>query len=96
TRVLESDESWAIRVLAARAMGRLGAAGGGADASAELVAIATKDPYALVREAALESLASFDDGAAKTLAVRMAVTDPEPRVCETARTVAAGERPTSE
>ncbi|MDP9033783.1 MAG: HEAT repeat domain-containing protein, partial [Myxococcota bacterium] len=95
-RVLERDESWAVRVLAARAVGRLGAAGAGAEASPELVAVATRDPYALVREAALESLASFDAAAAKVLAMRMAGTEPEPRVRDTARAVAAGERPAGE
>ncbi len=47
-KVLAAHDSWALRVLAARAMGRLGAAGGGADASKRLEEAATKDSYALV------------------------------------------------
>ena len=49
--------SWALRVLGARAMGRLVAAGAGPEASRRLTASATQDAYALVRQAALESLA---------------------------------------
>ena len=83
-------DSWPMRVLAAQAMGRLGRAGAGADASARLGEAATRDPYALVRQAALEALASFDAGAARALAARMAETDAEPRVRQAARGIAAG------
>jgi hypothetical protein len=84
-RVLEAHESWALRVLAALAMGRLGAAGAGADANRRLTEAATHDTYALVRQAALEALASFDRAAGAALGARMAETDPEPRVREVAR-----------
>jgi hypothetical protein len=85
-----------MRVLAAQAMGRLGRAGGGPDAVARLTDAATKDTYALVRQAALESLASFDAGAARAVAARIATSDPEPRVRDAARAIAAGQPPPSE
>jgi tetratricopeptide (TPR) repeat protein len=84
-RALEAHESWALRVLAAQAMGRLGAAGAGPEASRRLAEAATRDAYALVRQAALESLAFFDAAAARTLATRMVTSDPEPLVREVAR-----------
>jgi tetratricopeptide (TPR) repeat protein/HEAT repeat protein len=89
-RVLATHDSWAIRVLAARALGRLGAAGGGPDTSRGLSEAASRDAYALVRQAALESLASFDDAGARVLATRMAAADPEPRVREAATAIAGG------
>jgi hypothetical protein len=89
-KLLASSESWAVRVLAAQAMGRLGAAGAGAEASARLAETVTKDGYALVRQAALEAVASFDKAGARALATHVASVDPEPRVREAARAVAAG------
>jgi HEAT repeat protein len=86
-KILATHANWAIRVLAARALGRLGAAGT-ASASAPLEDAAVRDPYALVRQAALEALASFDGAAAAALAGRMAASDPEPRVRDTARALA--------
>ncbi len=87
-KVLATHESWALRVLAARAMGRLGAAGARPDADKRLADAATKDAYALVRQAALDALASFDLDTARDLAARMATNDPEPRVREAALTIA--------
>ena len=87
-RLLATHENWAMRVLAAQAMGRLGAAGAAADASRALQIAATKDKYALVREAALEAMATYDVAAAKVLATQMAANDPEPRVREAARAIA--------
>lgn len=81
--VMRGHESWAMRVLAAQAVGRLGAAGGGA-ATQKLEEAATKDPFALVREAALVALSKYDKSAAARLATQMAAHDPEPRVRETA------------
>jgi tetratricopeptide (TPR) repeat protein len=92
-KLLAAHESWALRVLAAHAMGRLGVAGVGHEASARLVEAAQKDTYALVRQAAVESLASFDAAGARALAARVAVSDPEPRVREAAKAVAAGAAP---
>jgi hypothetical protein len=92
-KILATHESWAMRVLAARAMGRLGAAGAGADAGRQVGEAASKDGYALVRQAALEAFASFDAAGAKALATRMAAGDPEPRVRDAARAIAAGQAP---
>lgn len=86
-RILATHDGWAMRVLAARAMGRLGAAGAGAEASKRLQDAATKDAYALVRQAALESLATFDATAARALAARMAASDSEPRVRDMAKSL---------
>jgi tetratricopeptide (TPR) repeat protein len=95
-KILATHESWAMRVLAAQAMGRLGAAGGGPDAARFLGEAATKDAYALVRQAALESLAAFDAAGARTLAARMAASDAEPRVREAAQAIASGRSPNPE
>lgn len=90
-KILATHESWAMRVLAAQAMGRLGHAGAGAEAVASLTQSATTDSYALVRQAALEALASFDASSARPLAARLAASDPEPRVRDAARAIAAGQ-----
>jgi cellulose synthase operon protein C len=89
-KTLAAHPSWAMRVLATQAMGRLGAAGAGPEASRRLADAAVGDAYALVRQAALEALASFDAQDARTLATRVASTDPEPRVREAARAIATG------
>jgi HEAT repeat protein len=95
-KILATHESWAMRVLAARALGRLGAAGAGPEASRLLAEAGTKDAYALVRQAALEALAGFDVPAARTLASRMAASDPEPRVRDAAQAIASGQAPHGE
>jgi HEAT repeat protein len=95
-KILSTHESWAMRVLAARALGRLGAAGAGPEATRFLTEAATKDAYALVRQAALEALAGFDAASARTLGARMAASDPEPRVREAAQAIAAGQVPHAE
>jgi len=89
-KVMRSHESWAMRVLAAQALGRLGAAGAGAEATKQLREAATKESYALVREAALVALASYDRAEAAQLAAAIATTDAEPRVRETAARIRAG------
>ncbi|AKU96744.1 PBS lyase HEAT domain protein repeat-containing protein [Labilithrix luteola] len=89
-KVMHGHGSWAMRVLAAEALGRLGVSGAGASASKELREAATKESYALVREAALVALASFDKASAASLATTMAESDPEPRVRETAVKIRAG------
>ena len=94
--ILATHESWAIRVLAARALGRLGGAGVGPDAARFLGEAAIKDPYALVRQAALEAFAAFDPTDARSLASRMATVDPEPRVRDGARAIADGQAPLGE
>jgi cellulose synthase operon protein C len=87
-KILAGSESWPLRVLAAGALGRLGAAGAGSDARQRLTDAATGDAYAFVREAALDALGSFDRPAARALARRMAASDPEPRVREAAAALA--------
>ena len=89
-RFIATQESWAMRVLAVEALGRLGAAGSGGDAADILKNAALHDTYALVREAAVKALASFDVPRAKLLAGQMASTDPEPRVRETAQAIVRG------
>lgn len=80
SKVMHTHESWAMRVLAAQALGRLG----GPEATRQLKEAAVKEPYALVREAALVALASYDKNEASQLAAQMAAHDAEPRVRETA------------
>ena len=89
-KILAGHESWAMRILAAQALGRLGASGGAVarEVTARLSGAATVDAYALVRQAALEALATFDPAGVRALAQRMAASDPEPRVRE-----GRGERP---
>jgi tetratricopeptide (TPR) repeat protein len=82
--ILASDAAWSMRALAAQAMGRLGSAGAAAEARARLRAAAIGDTYALVRQSALEALATFDMAGARDLASRMASSDSEPRVREAA------------
>jgi tetratricopeptide (TPR) repeat protein len=83
-KVMRNNDSWAMRVLAAQALGRLGVAGAGAEASRQLKEAASKESYALVREAALVALATYDKAEASQLAATMAQSDAEPRVRETA------------
>jgi tetratricopeptide (TPR) repeat protein len=85
--ILSADDNWSLRVLAARALGRVGAANP-AGASARLAASAQRDPYALVREAALEALGTLDPDAARPIARSVAASDPEPRVREAAEAMA--------
>ncbi len=80
--VLEHDENWSMRVLAAEALGRLGA--GNAGASAMLAHAVESDAFALVREAALLALAKVDVAAGRRLAADRSTRDAEPRVRETA------------
>ena len=89
-KVMRGHESWAMRVLAAQALGRLGAAGAGAEATRQLKEAATKESYALVREAALVALSTYDKNEASQLAASMAQSDPEPRVRETATKIRSG------
>ncbi len=90
SKLLATHENWAMRVLAAQAVGRLGAAGSKDAATIALKEAATKDPYALVREASLVAMTTYDTKAAKDLAAQMAQKDAEPRVRETARQIEAG------
>jgi hypothetical protein len=84
---MRTHESWAMRVLAAQALGRLGVAGAGGEATRQLKEAATKEPYALVREAALIAMATYDKSESAQLATYMATHDAEPRVRETAQRI---------
>jgi len=88
--VMRSHESWAMRILAAQALGRLGAAGAGPEATRQLKEAAKSEPFALVREAALLALATCDQSAAAEVATFMASHDAEPRVRETAASILRG------
>ena len=88
-RILATHESWAMRVLAAQALGRARRRRGDGAPARTLADAAAKDSYALVREAALEALASFDAARrAGRRAAMLAATDPEPRVREAATALA--------
>ena len=67
-KVLANDSSWAMRVLSAEALGRMGAATPDAKTieAASLTKAATDDSFALVREAALEALVAVDPSSART------------------------------
>ncbi len=90
-KVMRSHDSWAMRVLAAQALGRLGASGGGAEVTKQLEEASTKESFALVREAALVALASYDKTAAQRVAKTVAESDAEPRVRETAKKHRSGQ-----
>ncbi len=87
SKLVHAHENWAMRVLGAQALGRLGAAGSGEAAAKALREAATTDGYALVREAALVAYASFDKPGAAALAAQIAQKDVEPRVRETAKRI---------
>jgi Flp pilus assembly protein TadD len=91
--VLQRRDRFALRVLAAEALGRLGAAGGGEETAQPLRDAVKHDDFALVREAALASLARFDPGSARQLAAQLVATDPEPRVRESARALLESSKP---
>ncbi len=89
-RVLSKTDAWSLRVLAAEALGRLGAPGGGSApsvAASHLEQAALGDPYAMVREAALRALNAVDPPAARAVAQRLVASDPEPRVQESAKAI---------
>jgi tetratricopeptide (TPR) repeat protein len=86
-KILATHDNWSLRILAAQALGRVGSAGA-RGAGPHLADAAAKDTYALVRQAALEALSSFDPAGAKVVAQRLAVSDPEPRVREAASALA--------
>ncbi len=88
-RVLFGSENWPIRVLAAEALGRLGA-GGSSEAAGLLERAVKNDGYALVREAALRGLA-FDTRTLERVARTASEHDPEPRVRGTAAAMLRGE-----
>ncbi len=85
-KVLSSDDAWTLRIHAAEALGRVGRAGGPM-AAAALEAAARKDPYALVREAALVAWAAASPSGTSAVLHDAAEHDAEDRVRATARTL---------
>jgi hypothetical protein len=84
-RLLGDAKDWSLRLEAARALGEMGADAARHGATAALDRAAQRDPFALVREAALVALRRVAPEAAKPVLRRAAAQDPEPRVRETAR-----------
>jgi HEAT repeat protein len=85
--VLRRQGPFSLRVLAVEALGRLGAVGGGQEAARALGEVAVRDEFALVREAALTSLAGFDRTGARRVAAQLIATDPELHVRAAARSI---------
>jgi len=93
-RMLAHNDAWALRVLAAEALGRLGKLASGevsTVAASELEQATLGDAYAMVREAALRALATVDPHAAMSTAQRVVSNDPEPRVRDAARAMILSE-----
>lgn len=95
--LLTQSSSWALRVRAAEALGRLGRARGvDSDLTAELAtaltAAARADSYALVREAAFTALAIVDEARARPVLAEVAARDPEPLLRSAARKLLSKER----
>ncbi|MBI4700075.1 MAG: HEAT repeat domain-containing protein [Deltaproteobacteria bacterium] len=91
-RLLAGARAWPIRARAAEALGRLApglpAGAEGTDVDRALGEVASRDPYALVREAALRALATRNPRGAQALLREVAQTDPEPRLRELAHELA--------
>jgi len=78
--LLAVEPDWALRALAAETLGRVAAGSSSPQVVAALSQCASKDPFALVREAALEALVLVDPTAAKRVLQVSHDSDPEPRV----------------
>ena len=78
--LLELEPDWALRALAVTTLGRVARAKPSAPVIAALSQRASKDPFALVRQAALEALVSVDPTSAKRVLEVSHDSDPEPRV----------------
>jgi len=78
--LLEVEPDWALRALAAATLGRIAAGNPSAPVVAALSQCASKDAFALVREAALEALVLVDPATAKRVLEVSHDSDPEPRV----------------
>ena len=78
--LLEVEPDWALRALAAETLGRVAAGSANTRVVAALSQRASKDGFALVREAALEALVLVDPASAKRVLSLSHDSDPEPRV----------------
>jgi HEAT repeat protein len=77
--IVQRSPAWAMRVQAAEALGRVGPRAGSAAFTA-LAGAALRDPYALVREAALEAAGKVDREAAVPMWRAASENDPETRL----------------
>jgi len=77
---LAVEPDWALRALAVETLGRIAAGRPRAEVVAALSQSASKDAFAMVREAALAALVAVDPGAAKRVLEVSHDSDPEPRV----------------
>jgi tetratricopeptide (TPR) repeat protein/HEAT repeat protein len=79
-RLLAAATSWSVRLGAAQTLGRLGLHASAEDTLEILVQTARKDPFSLVREAALKALPSISAVKARPVLEEAVARDPEPRV----------------
>ena len=85
-QLLASDPRWEIRRLAALALAKH-AGTRREELSQTLARAAKEDPFAIVRDAALQTLETLDHQEARKLATLLATTDPEPMVRERATAI---------
>ncbi|MEO7036182.1 MAG: HEAT repeat domain-containing protein, partial [Polyangiaceae bacterium] len=78
--LLEGEADWALRATAVETLGRVAAGSRDAQAVAALRKSASKDAFAIVREAALPALVAVDPSAARGVLEVIHDNDPEPRV----------------
>jgi HEAT repeat protein len=78
--LLSSTPSWSVRLGAAQALGRMGTYASAEDSLEILIRAARKDPFALVREAALRALPRVSPAKARPVLEQAVARDPEPRV----------------
>ncbi|HEY5372882.1 MAG TPA: tetratricopeptide repeat protein [Polyangiaceae bacterium] len=78
--LLKTESDWALRGAAVETLGKVAAGSRDAEAVAALTQSATKDAFAMVREAALPALLSVDPVAAQRVLQAIHDSDPEPRV----------------
>ncbi|NUO55003.1 MAG: tetratricopeptide repeat protein [Polyangiaceae bacterium] len=91
-KLAQGNAPWAVRVRATETLGRIGSGAGKERAVAALTALATKDSYALVREAALTSLARVDRAVALPILKKASSSDEEPHVRELAKKLLDGDK----
>jgi tetratricopeptide (TPR) repeat protein len=78
--LLKNESDWALRASAVETLGRIAAGSRDPEIVAALVQSATKEPFAIVREAALPALVAVDPAEAKRILSAVHDSDPEPRV----------------
>ncbi|HEY4105272.1 MAG TPA: HEAT repeat domain-containing protein, partial [Polyangiaceae bacterium] len=78
--LLKNEADWALRASAVETLGRIAAGSRDPEIMAALTQSATKEPFAIVREAALPALVAVDPAEAKRILASVHDSDPEPRV----------------